>query len=518
MARALRTGTPDAPGASELVPGTAPLADKTSSYTATQIRELAGPHKRIVFVSGNFNIVHPGHLRLLQFAADCGDFLVVGVMSDAQPAVTVPADLRLAGVNAIGIVDYAFLLEERPETFISRLKPSVVVKGKEYEGLDNPEREAVERHGGKLLFGSGEVRFSSLDLLARELLETNFSSIRKPQDFPKRHGFTANDLLQVVRAFSGLRLVVVGDLIVDEYINCDALGMSQEDPTIVVTPIRVDRFVGGAGIVAAHASGLGASVRYVGIGGGDEISRYAKDALDEFKVNASLIVDDSRPTTLKQRYRANGKTLLRVSHLKQHDISRELAGKLLDTVSRALRACDLLVFSDFSYGCLPQELVESIGAACRERRIMMVADSQASSQIGDVSRFRGMSLITPTEHEARLALRDYSSGLVVVAERLRAKAEAGQVFVTLGAEGLLIQAPHAGDGRIITDQLPAFNTSPRDVSGAGDSLLTCASMALAVGADVWRAAYLSCIAAACQVGRIGNLPLTADELITELRV
>ena len=68
-----------------------------------------------------------------------------------------------------------------------------------------------------------------------------------------------------------------------------------------------------------------------------------------------------------------------------------------------------------------------------------------------------------------------------------------------------------------TDQLPAFNTTPKDVSGAGDSLLTCASMALAAGADVWSAAYLGCIAAACQVSRVGNLPLTADELITELR-
>ena len=68
-----------------------------------------------------------------------------------------------------------------------------------------------------------------------------------------------------------------------------------------------------------------------------------------------------------------------------------------------------------------------------------------------------------------------------------------------------------------TDQLPALNTSPKDVSGAGDSLLTCASMALAVGADVWRAAYLGCIAAACQVSRVGNVPLSADELIMELR-
>src|SRR5262245_45659645 len=114
---------------------------------AAQLAEIgkrAAGKKRLVFVSGNFNIVHPGHLRLLKFAADCGDFLVVGVSADSSPAVTVPAAMRLEGVRAIGIVDYAFLLDERPENFIARLKPAVVVKGKEFESKRNPERAAVE--------------------------------------------------------------------------------------------------------------------------------------------------------------------------------------------------------------------------------------------------------------------------------------------------------------------------------------------------------------------------------------
>lgn len=480
-----------------------------------ELRQRAGLGKRIVFVSGNFNIVHPGHLRLLQFAADCGDFLVVGVTSDKLPAVTIPAAMRLEGVTAIGIVDFAFALDERPEAFIARLEPEVVVKGKEYENRHNPERATVESYGGKLLFGSGEVRFSSLDLLQRELLEVNFSSIRKPLDFPQRHGFVFENLVGVVQKFTGLRVVVVGDLIVDEYINCDPLGMSQEDPTIVVTPIRSDRFIGGAGIVAAHARGLGAKVCYVGVTGDDTSAAFAEETLARFRVDSNFIVDESRPTTLKQRYRANGKTLLRVSHLKQHDISRELAERMFEIVSGALDQCDLLVFSDFNYGCLPQALVEKIAARCREKKIMMVADSQASSQISDVSRFRGMQLLTPTEHEARLAVRDYTSGLVVLAERLREQSAAQQLFITLGSEGLLIYAHEQGEMQ--TDQLPALNTSPKDVSGAGDSLLTCASMALAVGADVWRAAYLGGIAAACQVSRVGNVPLSADELIMELR-
>ena len=127
-----------------------------------------------------------------------------------------------------------------------------------------------------------------------------------------------------------------------------------------------------------------------------------------------------------------------------------------------------------------------------------------------------MELLTPTEREARLAIRDSSAGLVVLAEALREKADARHVLVTLGSEGLLIHAHDQEHDRRVTDRLPAFNTAPKDASGAGDSLLTCAAMALAVGADIWQAAYLGSVAAACQVSRVGNIPLTADELALEL--
>ena len=485
---------------------------------AREVRQRAELGRRMVFVSGNFNIVHPGHLRLLRFAADCGDFLVVGVNPDAAAGVTVPASMRLEGVRAIGIVNYAFVLPETPEVFIGELRPDVVVKGKEFEEQFNPEKEVVESYGGRLLFGSGEVRFSSLNLLQRELLETNYSSIEKPSDYPKRHGFNVRQLVGLVGKFKGMRVIVVGDLIVDEYVTCDALGMSQEDPTIVVTPIKKDRFIGGAGIVAAHARGLGADVTYFGVAGHDAIAKYAESKLDGFSVNARLFNDDSRPTTLKTRYRANGKTLLRVSELRQHEISKQLAEELCGEVVTAAEKSDLLIFSDFNYGCLPQFAVDCIVAGCRKAGVQMVADSQASSQVGDVSRFRGMRLLAPTEYEARLATRDFSSGLPVLAERLRAKADAQDVVVTLGAEGLLIHTHPEESGEYVTDQLPAFNRAPKDVAGAGDSLLTCASMSLVAGADIWQSAYLGSVAAACQVGRVGNSPLTAQELITELNI
>jgi len=186
-----------------------------------------------------------GHLRLFRFAAENADFLVVAALPDADDGVTVPAELRLDNLRAINIVNHACILEGAAEDFIAELRPDVVVKGKEYEDRGNPEADAVETYGGRLLFSSGEVRFSSLQLIQREYYETDFSNIHKPRDYPSRHGFNFKDLRNTIAKFAGLKVLVVGDLIVDTYVTCDPIGMSQEDPTIVVTPIEQKTFLGG---------------------------------------------------------------------------------------------------------------------------------------------------------------------------------------------------------------------------------------------------------------------------------
>ena len=185
---------------------------------------------------------------------------------------------------------------------------------------------------------------------------------------------------------------------------------------------------------------------------------------------------------------------------------------MLAQIVPLLDKIDLVIFSDFNYGCLPQGLVDQIISSCNKHAVPMVADSQSSSQIGDISRFKNMMLITPTEHEARLAVRDSTSGLVVLAETLRNKANVNHVFITLGAEGVLVHSPDTEKNGLVTDQLPALNNSPKDVSGAGDCMLISTAMALVAGANIWEAAFIGSVAAACQVSRVGNLPLTSNEL------
>ena len=143
----------------------------------------------------------------------------------------------------------------------------------------------------------------------------------------------------------------------------------------------------------------------------------------------------------------------------------------------------------------------------------MAADSQSSSQIGDISRFKGMDFIFPTEHEARIALRNYDDGLVVLSEKLSQISDSENVILKLGSDGVLL---HFKDNKLDhykTDRLKALNSSPKDVAGAGDSMLMSTLLSYAAGADQWKAALIGSVSAAIQIGRVGNLPISEKDLL-----
>ena len=181
----------------------------------------------------------------------------------------------------------------------------------------------------------------------------------------------------------------------------------------------------------------------------------------------------------------------------------KLAQHMVDAIVAKLDDIDVLLFSDFNYGCLPQAVIDPVIVEARKRDVYVAAESQASSQMSDISRIKHM------------ALGDSDSGLASLVQKLQEKADARNVFITLGAEGLLIYAHALGESG--TDRLPAFTTDPRDVSGAGDCLFTITSMALRAGMSIWEAAYLGSLAAACQASRIGNTPLTWQDMQREIK-
>ena len=146
--------------------------------------------KGLVLVTGIFNVLHPGHLRLLKFARSCGDRLIVGVLSDsiAGNAAHVLENLRVESLLTNGLIDEVFLVKSSIVDEIRSRQPEVVVKGKEHEGANNVELEVLKEFGGRIFFSSGEVVFSSMDLIRREFSLRSLSSVELPVSYMHRRG------------------------------------------------------------------------------------------------------------------------------------------------------------------------------------------------------------------------------------------------------------------------------------------------------------------------------------------
>ncbi|MDR3212281.1 MAG: PfkB family carbohydrate kinase [Planctomycetota bacterium] len=479
----------------------------------TQLSELRSKNRgrRLALVTGQFNVVHPGHIRLLAFARSLADHLVVAVLP-GNSVEYLPQELRLTAVRSLEMVDYGFSVSNDFEACVQALKPDVIVKGAEFSTRDNPEAKWLREWGGRVVFCTDDPRFS-YDAMLRGLLENRQTTGRLdlPAAYLERHSIKRKDYSELLEKMSRLRVMVVGDLIIDEYVMCLPLGMSREDPTLVVSPLEERRFVGGAGIVAGHAASLGGQVRLITLVGNDPAAEFAAKWFSEQKIDAQVAVDRDRPTTVKRRYKAQNQTLLRVNRLSQQQIDSEKQEHVFKLVANLLPETDLLIFSDFSYGILTPELASRVSNECRRLDVPIVADSQTSSQIGDLTKFRHALLVTPTELEARQAMRDFNQGLVALADELRTSLAAENVIITLSENGCLIHCDHE-KYPIFTDNLPSLNPQPLDVAGAGDSFLAASALALAAGADIWRAALLGSVAAGLQVGRIGNERLETDNI------
>ncbi len=472
---------------------------------------------KTVLVTGYFEVLHPGHVRLLRFAKQCGEKLIVGVNREknSEPLHQVDAQVRLDTVSAISFVDEVVMVDPNVPELIRLIKPDVVVKGKEFESQINEEEEILSQYGGQLVFSSGQMDFSYQYPLQMQstISQHRLVSLRR---FMERHQIKSSNLSEIVKQFTSKKVCVLGDLIVDEYINCFPVGMSQEEPTLVVTPNERTNFIGGAGIVACHASSLGADVDFYSVAGEDLTHEFAKKKLLESNVNATIWIEKNRQTSLKQRFRCSGRSLLRVNHLSQQSVSIKMQADIIEKVSENLKNYDVLIFSDFNYGYLPTVMVETIIKRARANNIVIAADSQSSSQTGNILRFQGVDLITPTEREARLALHNSEDGLVVLADKILTKSGCENIILKLGSDGLLSQNLTSLENSLKTERIEAINSNPIDPAGAGDSLLIVSALSLACGADLPTSSLLGALASSIQVARVGNIPLKQSELLESL--
>ena len=463
-----------------------------------------------VFISGKFNVIHPGHIRLFRLGKKLARTLHVAL--DTQGLDQNEIRWRLNALQSIDIVDQVHAYENNNSALILEIKPDVILKGQEFRDRKNPEKELVESLGGKLMFGSGINFFSETEFIDKSNVDGGIDAIQLPFEFMQRNNLSENIIKDFLGVASKLKVCIFGDLIVDEYITCHPLGMSQEEPTIVVTAVDKKKFLGGAGIVAAHCSALGAQTFLISVVGNDETASWAKEKISEYSIRGELISDDSRPTTLKQRFRSGSQTLFKLSDLSQEVINPNFQDMVYERFCKIVNQVDLVIFSDFSYGNLPSELVRKIVKLAEENSVLIAADSQSSSQVGNLSKFSGAFLVTPTEREARVELRDQSSGLVILLDELREFLKARNVLLKLGPDGILIRGLGLKDELLPTEQVEPSNTKPVDVSGAGDSVLATSALALAGGFDIYQSALLGSFIAGIQVGRLGNVPVNHKEV------
>jgi rfaE bifunctional protein kinase chain/domain len=470
---------------------------------------------KIVFVSGNFNVIHPGHLRILKFAKSLGDELIVGVIDDTNNDLItkINAKTRLESIQALTLVDHAFIIKDITE-YLLKCKPSVVVKGKEFELKMNIEKNILDSYGGELIFCSGDVESTDYSNVKFTHPKTKLM-INHDYDFLQRHNIYKQNLLDIVEKFRYKKVIVFGELILDEYIHCDALGMSSEEPALVVCPVESKMFIGGAAIVASHAGKLGSSVEYISVLGDNIYKEFIENNLISNKVQYEFINDLGRPTILKQRIVVDNKVLLKISKLKSHDISEELQHKIINIIKSKLINCDLFIFSDFNYGVITKSAVEIIINLCHLQGVKILADSQISSQSGNINKFKNIDLISATEKEARISMQNNSDGLVVLANNLLDYCNSNYCFLKINKDGVLISI---NDNKLKdfskTDIIKALNDYPVDVSGAGDSMLIASGLSIISSANIWEAAYIASIASAIQVSRTGNVPITQQEIIS----
>ena len=471
----------------------------------------------IVLCYGHFDLIHPGHLRYLQYAKTLANNLVVALMSDkelnGENQKSYLEDERAESVANLQIVDHVIVLnnELTLDCLIDIVKPKVLVLGKEFEQNQSEQINlavnAVKNHG-KIVFHAGETHYFNANLLFKNVVDIEVNSKNQLNKICKNYKITLRDIQKKLSNFSNSELIVIGDTIVDNYVACDAIGMSAEAPVLVVKELENREFIGGAAIVASHVAALGAKCHYISVVGEDDQSNMVSKSLIGQNIGIDLIVDESRPTTYKTRYMVENQKLFRVSRIKDHKISAEIEQKIIDKLTVLAPNIDGILVSDFIYGVITQNILDVIIELSKQFNIKLYGDLQCSSQAGKVSKFSDFDLITPTEKESRIALDDNESGVEWVATTLLKNTNSKNMLLKLGSDGFIAYSKNLIDRQ----NFPALSVNPVDVTGAGDSLFAVMSVSLSSGANLIEASVIGTCMASLAVKDIGNTPITNDRL------
>ena len=495
--------------------------DKILSINDSAISAIVNRKGRLVVCYGHFNVIHPGHMRYLKYARSLGDILIVALQADAglvdAEAKNYFSEVeRAEGLSLLHIVDYVIILDNgNLDDFVRKIKPRILVLGSEHENdrdeMINSAITLLNEQKGKVVFHAGDTRYANADLLYTGIDELERERISSFKKVCSNQGIDLRSLEKRLNEIENVNLLVVGDTIVDQYVACDAMGMSAEAPVLVVRELESREFIGGAAIVASHIKSLGATCHFLSVVGDDPHAGYVDKKLTDRNVYTHLISDSSRPTTYKIRYMVENQKLFRVSQLNEHKLSTNIEDLVIDKIYELAPQIDGILVSDFVYGVITEKVLEAIRNAAKKHDLKIFGDVQCSSQLGKVTKFKNFDLIFPTEREARLGMENNVDGIEWIANSLMQELESNELLITLGSEGFIAYSKQS-DGFMNRQHYPAMTVSPVDVAGAGDSLFAAMSACITSGATLMEASAIGACMASLAVREVGNQPISCNKI------
>lgn len=491
---------------------------------------LAG--RTLVQCHGCFDIVHPGHIRHLRQARTHGDLLLVTITGDAawtkrQGAPLIPEELRAENLAELDCVDWVYI-EQRPtaEELLTELRPDVYVKGKEYELNRDPrfaaERAAVEAGGGRVVFSSGDVVFSSTALIAsmERSADPYHSQLAQLLARPE---FDGGKLNAAISAFRGKKVLVIGETILDTYWLCDQPEIASESPVMTLRPLERRQFDGGGAIIARHIAAMGGSpVLLTGL------PHHMESEALRRRMSAEGVEIISVPTDVaiaeKERFLVGTQKVMKLNNYHSIVLDAERQDRLVDMACQHARGFDAAIVADFGNGLLSPGVIDRLSRLLRP--LVNVMSGDVSGKRTSLRHFHGFDLLAPSETEARTATQCFEESLTVVAWRLLEQTGTRHLLLTLGADGLIeferLAAPAVPSppdaavtgnlSRVRGEHVPSLGGHAIDPLGCGDSLLAAATLSLASSQSAVVGAFLGSLAAAAQAQRLGNVPISATDL------
>jgi rfaE bifunctional protein nucleotidyltransferase chain/domain len=466
---------------------------------------------KVALCHGVFDVVHLGHIRHIQAARSEGDVVMVTITADRHvnkgPGRPIfPEGMRAEMLATLSTVEWVGISQSPgAEPILEIIRPDIYVKGSDYEnpeddvtGKINAERDAVERHGGRITF-TREVTFSSSSLVNR------YFDIYDPplRDYLQkiRDGGGAARLPSLIDRIQDMHVVLVGDTIVDEYQYVSALGKSSKENIVATLFKHREQFAGGVIAAANHVASFCKSVEVVTTLGGEDYPREFIQSHIRPNVTLTPFRIEGRPTTRKLRYVELGylHKLFEVYTMEDTPLDAVDRGEIDRITAERVSRADVVIVTDFGHGMIAPSTIATLIA--NSKFLAVNAQSNSGNHgYNLITKYPRADYICIDAPEARLAATDKFSDIEsVIAKSLRGKIDCDNMIITHGSYGCYPFSARAGVTRV-----PAFTKTVVDTVGAGDAFLTITAPLVAAGADIEDVAFIGNAAGAIKVGIVGH--------------